>query len=170
MAMNWQPLFPGRDLGGSSDPLIDRLLRTAFVPPTSSRQHEVAPPKEPAIHPQVEPPPAYARTAPTPIPPLIKAYWALCTGLLLAVIQFGCSADRQADSSFARIQTSLVQADTNSLRAEQLGNDLPTPPEHRVQTWIREDQPSIEITGPIFENPYQDWAPRAVLERLPALN
>jgi hypothetical protein len=35
-------------------------------------------------------------------------------------------------------------------------------------TWVREDEPTIEVTGPVPADPFADWAPRAVLEKLPA--
>ena len=33
---------------------------------------------------------------------------------------------------------------------------------------LREDEPGIEVTGPVFDDPFRNFAPRAVLERLPA--
>jgi hypothetical protein len=97
---------------------------------------------------------------------LLKLYWALCAGLLLVVIQQGCQWHREADSGLAGIQTNPVQADASHSPVKR--PDLGDSSFDRVQTWVREEEPSVEITGPVFANPYQDWAPRAVLERSPA--
>jgi hypothetical protein len=40
--------------------------------------------------------------------------------------------------------------------------------EAKSMTWVREDEPAIEVTGPVFKDPFMDFVPRAVLERLPA--
>ena len=101
-----------------------------------------------------EPPRTYSAAAQTPIPPLLKLYWIICAGLFLAVIQLWCDSHQQA--GFARIQTRLVQADTSSPPAEHPVGELPSSPERRVQTWVREDEPSIEVTGPVFEDPFRE--------------
>jgi hypothetical protein len=138
---------------------MDRLLRETFRSRATSQQRELSTPKHPERVPQPENW-TQSRAVQPPIPPLLKVYWALCAGLLLVVIQQGCQWHREADSGLAGIQTSLIQPDASAPVNEQ--------PANRVQTWVREDEPSIEITGPVFANPYQDWAPRAVLERIPA--
>jgi hypothetical protein len=104
--------------------------------------------------------------APCVLRALLKLYWALCAGLLLVVIQLGCQWQQKVASSTPRIQTSLVEGDTDQEPAKHPEPNNPS--FDHVQTWVREDEPAIEITGPVFADPYQDWAPPAVLERLPA--
>jgi hypothetical protein len=162
--MNRQPLFPNRDPRGPSDPLMDQLLRETFQANVTARRRAISM-SNPARVAQTENR-THRAAAQTPIPPLLKLYSIICAGLFLAVIQLGCESHQQA--GFARIQTSLVQADTSSPPAEHPAGDLHSSPENRAQSWIREDEPAIEVSGPVFEDPFTDFAPRAVLERLPA--
>jgi hypothetical protein len=143
---------------------MDRLLRETFPFRATSRPRELSTPK----HPERAQPEKRTQSRPvqTPIPPLLKLCWALHAGLLLVVIQQGCNWQQKAASSTPRIQTSLLQADASREPAKR--PDLGNSSFDRVQTWVREDEPSIEITGPVFDDPFSDFAPRAVLERLPA--
>ena len=81
---------------------------------------------------------------------LLKVYCALCAGLLLVVIPQGCSWQQKAASSTPRIQTSLVQADASREPAKR--PDLGDSSFDRVQTWVREDEPSLP-TVPTFDLP-----------------
>lgn len=35
-------------------------------------------------------------------------------------------------------------------------------PPAKSMTWVREDEPAIEVSGPVLVNPFADWAPRAM--------
>ena len=149
-------------LPGSVAAKIKRIgmLRERLRPGADSQQRAV-------LTPQADLPRPCGRTPRTPIPTLLKLYWVMCAVLLLAVIQLGCGS-HQADSSFTQVQTGLVQEDATAPVNEHSGSDLARSAKPRVETWIREDEPTIEVTGPVFEDPFADFAPRAVLERLPA--
>ena len=156
-----ESLFPGRDPRAGTDAKLDALLGEAL--------HSQWP--APGSRPQPEPPTVYLRIAHTPIPPLLKAYWALCA-LLLALIQMGCDANRLAPqasaSSVAKNTSTHPMANQREDSEPSLVKVEPAFPPAKSMTGVREDEPAIEVTGPVPADPFSDWAPRAVLEKLPA--
>ena len=108
----------------------------------------------------------------TQIPPLLKAYWVVRAAVLLALIQMGCEANRLAPhasaSSAAKPTHSSLPAKLRQEPEPSLATVESELPPAKSMTWVREDEPTIEVTGPVPADPFADWAPRAVLEKLPA--
>jgi len=160
-------LFPGRDPQAGTDAKLDALLEQAL-----RSQRSASSCRQPTASPQTQPPAAHVWTADTPIPPLLKPYWAVFAVLLLALIQMGCEANRLAPHASA---SSAAKPTHSSLPAKLRQEPEPTLatveselPPAKSMTWVREDEPTIEVTGPVPADPFADWAPRAVLENLPA--
>jgi hypothetical protein len=147
-----ESLFTERDPSAGTDPELDALLEQAFSP-----QRSASPPKRSGTRLHLE------------SPALLKAYWAVCAVLLLALIQMGCNAGRLASTAnaakptFNTLPTKLHPGLEPSVATVE--SELPPT---KSMTWVREDEPTIEVTGPEPAEPFADWAPRAVLERLPA--
>jgi len=137
-------LFPGRDPKGGTDAEFDPLLEQVF------RSQQSAPTcRQPASNPQPEPSTTYIRTARTR---LLKPYWVVRAILLLALIQRGCNAN----SLVPHAPASKVAKATHTRLFANLREDSqsrPTTvesafPPSRSMTWVREDEPTIEVTGP----------------------
>jgi hypothetical protein len=143
---------------------MDQLLRQALQP-AGERLTANTPPR--VAVPEHEVPGERAE-----IPPLLKAYWAVCAALLLALIEMGCDANRLAPHvstpSAAKATQSHLLANLRQESEPSLAKPEPVFQPAESTTWIREDEPTIEVTGPVLVDPFADWAPRAVLERLPA--
>ena len=92
--------------------------------------------------------------------------------VLLALIQMGCEANRLAPhasaSSAAKPTHSSLPAKLRQEPEPSLATAESELPPAKSMTWVREDEPTIEVTGPVPADPFVDWAPRAVLEKLPA--
>jgi hypothetical protein len=159
-----ESLFPRRDPQAGTDAELDALLEEAL-----RAQRSASSCRRPPASPQTQPPAAHVRTADTPIPPLLKACWAVCAALLLALIQMGCEANRLAPTSSAAKPThTSFSANLRQESEPSLARPEPVFQPAKSMTWVREDEPTIEVTGPVPAEPFADWAPRAVLERLPA--
>ena len=92
--------------------------------------------------------------------------------VLLALIQMGCEANRLAPHvsapSAAKATQPHLLANLHQESEASLAKPEPVFQPAESTTWIQEDEPAIEITGPVMVDPFADWAPRAVLEKLPA--
>jgi len=158
-----EPLFQGRDAQAGTEADFDGMLEQTFA----REQQALEKPRPPGSSSPEKPSVVYIRTAHTPLPPLLKAYWVACVALLLALIQIGCDAHRLTKTSPA---TNVGKVEHVYVASEQSAPELAmttfTPA--KSMTWVREDEPTIEVTGPLLADPFADWAPRAVLERLPA--
>ena len=163
--MSLEPLFQGRDAQAGTEADLDGMLEQTFA----REQQALEKPRPPGSSSQEKPSVVYIRTAHTPLPPLLKADWVVCVALLLALIQIGCDAHRLTKNSPA---TNVGEVEHVYVASEQSAPEVAkiestfTPA--KSMTWVREDEPTIEVTGPLLADPFADWAPRAVLERLPA--
>jgi hypothetical protein len=159
-----ESLFQGRDPHAGTDAAFDALLEEAL------RVHRSpSSPRQPGASLQSQSPTAYIRTARAPIPPLLKAYWVVCAALLLALIQMGCDATRLASTSHvAKSPHTSLPVKLRQEPEPSLATVEPELPPAKSMTWVQEDEPAIEITGPVMVDPFADWAPKAVLEKLPA--
>jgi hypothetical protein len=192
--LSTEPLFFGRNPHAGTDTALDALLREVLPQETPSRRPEVSSSEQsahstPASQLKTYVPyklPIVECEAPrerTSIPPLGKFYWVLCGMLLVVVVELGCTWHTQAtptaaanvakarpadvtphnDSPLARAEASIRQESESSLGAIESKSMAV-----ESTTWIPEDEPAIETTGPVFRDAFTDWAPRAVLERLSA--
>jgi len=160
-----EPLFQGRDRQTGTDADFDAMLEQTFA----REQQALEKPRPPGASSQEKPSVVYTRTAQTPLPPLLKAYSVVCAALLLALIQIGCDAHRLTKASPA---TNVGKVKHVYVAPEQSAPELATTESNftpaKSMTWVREDEPTIEVTCPLLADPFADWAPRAALASLPA--
>jgi hypothetical protein len=163
--VNLEPLVQGRDRQAGTDAGFDAMLGQTFA----REQQALERPSPPGTSSREKPSVECIRTAQTPPPPLLRAYLVVCAALLLALIQIGCDAHRLTKTSPA---TNVGKVEHVYVASEQSAPQLATTESNfapaESMTCVREDEPTIEVTGPLLADPFADWAPRAVLERLPA--
>jgi hypothetical protein len=137
----YQPLFPSRNPRGPSDPLMDQQLREALLREALRLSASEA---------------SGVRVTPNaaPLPQERKARWLahvgcmLCATLLLIVL--GRALESWRTSSLHTVASTEANV----------------PAQVETQGWP--GVPRAEVSGPVFHDPFADWAPRAVLEKLPA--
>jgi hypothetical protein len=145
-----ESLFTGRDRKAGTDTDFDQMLEQALRSKPTTHTHQPDTTRSAR---------EFALAQGWPLPQPERGKWRRCVlvilGALLATLLLGRllenlnAADQQPTDT--KLDLSAIAApvteDSNSAEAE--GS-------------------SVEATGPVFVDPFADWAPRAVLEKLPA--
>jgi hypothetical protein len=144
-----ESLFPGRDANAGTDARFDALLAEVFREPIAN----------PALVDTTRSAHAFAIAQGWPLPQAQeRSKWLRCVlvilGALLATLLLGRVLEglRMTDQ-----RTPVAKAKVSSIAAPVAASDQDEPADS-----------SVEVSGPVLKNPFADWAPRAVLVRLPA--
>ena len=154
--MNWQPLFPRRNPQAGTDSAFEGMFEKALRQPTNK------PPRKAPNTTRLAR--LFALEHDWPLPQPERGRWRRCVlvilGALLATLLLGRllenlkAADQQPTGD--KLDVSAIAALITALEDEE-DSDGAEP-----------GGSSVEVSGPVLKDPFADWAPRAVLEKLPA--